>query len=88
MVGRNEVHVYLFDSQTGAQYDEVRELRVDASLPAERIGPVDLRPRPSGPGHYVIRDADLAVSGTWELVFDARVSAFEQHTAIVEVPIR
>ncbi|HEX2129034.1 MAG TPA: CopD family protein [Solirubrobacterales bacterium] len=87
-VGRNEVHAYLFDSRTGEQFRDVRELRVDASLPSEEIGPLDLRVRPSGPGHYVIRDADLAVTGVWELAFDARVSAFEQHSAIVEVPIR
>lgn len=86
--GRNQVHVYLFDSQTGAQSREVRELRVSASLAAERIGPISQSVRPSGPGHYVIRGAELGISGEWELDFRARVSAFEEHAATVEVPIR
>lgn len=86
--GTNEIHVYLFDSQSGAQYREVRRLRVKASLPAEDIGPIAQRVQVSGPGHWVIRRAELGIKGDWELAFDARVSEFEQHSAIVEVPIR
>jgi copper transport protein len=86
--GANEIHAYLFDSQSGAQYDEVKEFSIDASLPAESIGPLELDARKAGPGHYVVRDAELGIQGDWELEVDARISAFEELSAVVEVPIR
>jgi copper transport protein len=88
VAGENEVHVYLFDRETGAQWDEAKELAVTATLPAEAIGPIELDPRKAGPGHYVVRDAALGVAGEWELDVSSRVSAFEEQRASVEVPIR
>ena len=41
-VGRNELHLYLFDSRTGAQYDRAKELRLDMTLPERDIGPIEL----------------------------------------------
>lgn len=87
-VGANEIHLYLFDGRTGAQYDAAKELTVDASLPAEDLGPLELEVRKAGPGHYVARAAPLGVPGDWTLEIAARVSAFDQHRAATEVPIR
>jgi copper transport protein len=86
--GANEIHAYLFDSQTGAQYEQVKEFEIGASLPAESIGPLELDARKAGPGHYVVRDAELGIQGDWELEVDARVSAFEELSAVIEVPVR
>jgi copper transport protein len=86
--GPNEIHIYLFDRETGAQYEEVKELTVRAELPAEDVGPLEIDTRKAGPGHYVARNAPLGVSGDWVLEVAARVSAFEQNEADVEVPIR
>jgi copper transport protein len=88
VVGANEAHIYLFDRQTGAQYDDVKELGVDASLPASDIGPLEQAVRKSGPGHYVIRDLQLGPAGSWRLEVAARVSAFDQYEAEIEVPVR
>ena len=85
-VGPNEIHLYLFDARTGAQY-EVEELDVRVSLPEKEIGPLRPRVEKAGPGHYTVPRAELLPGGDWELTVSARVSEFEQHRAIVEVPV-
>jgi copper transport protein len=85
--GANEIHLYLFDRVSGAQWDEAKEVAIDATLPAEDIGPIELEPRKAGPGHYVVRDAALGVTGEWELAIAGRVSAFAELRAVVEIPI-
>ena len=88
LVGANEAHLYLFDRQSGAQYDDVKELGVKASLPDSDIGPLEQEVRKSGPGHYVVRDLQLGPAGSWLLDVTARVSAFDQYEAEIEVPVR
>ncbi len=87
-VGRNAVHVYLFDRRTGAQYDRPRALAITASEPDRDIGPLALRVRKGGPGHYTAPRADLSPGGDWELTVRARISEFEELRAELEVPIR
>jgi copper transport protein len=86
--GRNEVHLYLFDSATGAPYRTVRTLEVTATQTERDIGPIALRARRAGPGHFVITDAQLAPAGTWEFRVDARASKYDAYTATFEVPVR
>ena len=86
--GANELHMYLFRRSDGAQYDRVKELRVSASLPDKRIGPLHLRAEKAGPGHYVVRRAAIAPAGDWRLEVDARVSKFDAYRAVAEVPIK
>ena len=52
------------------------------------IGPLKLETQKAGPGHYVIRRAELAPKGVWQLDVDARVTAFTGYTARLRVPIR
>ena len=87
-VGRNQIHLYLFDRTSGRQWDRAKELTVNARLPDKDIGPLALRPQKAGPGHYVIRRADLAPKGDWRLDVAARVSAFDAYSARIEVPVR
>jgi hypothetical protein len=42
----------------------------------------------AGPGHYVVRRADIAPAGDWRLTIDARVSRFDAYRAEVEVPVK
>jgi copper transport protein len=86
--GANELHMYLFRKSDGAQYDRVKELHVSASLPDREIGPLHLRADKAGPGHYVVRRAQLAPAGDWKLELLARVSSFDEYPARVEVPIK
>ncbi|HET6997654.1 MAG TPA: copper resistance protein CopC [Solirubrobacterales bacterium] len=87
-VGSNQIHLYLFDAKSGAQFTRIKELKVSTTLPEKSIGPLPLEPQHSGPGHYTVQGALLSVSGDWELEVTMRVSAFDQYTADVEVPIR
>ncbi len=87
-VGSNQVHLYLFDATSGAQFSRVKELEIAATEPENSIGPLPLEARRAGPGHYTVQGALLGVAGDWDLVVTMRVSAFDEYTAQVEVPIR
>jgi copper transport protein len=86
--GANEIHVYLFDARSGAQYDRARRLSIAARQPALDIGPIALDVRKVGPGHYTVTRADLAPAGDWTLTVRAPVSDFEELRTELEVPIR
>lgn len=85
--GLNEMHVYLFDRSSGAQWDKTKELTVRASLPSRKIAPVEFDAVKSGPGHYTISGATFGVAGKWTVEVTARVSDFDQYTTRIEVPI-
>jgi len=86
-VGANEIHIYLFDAKSGAPYAKVKQLEVTAALPDKGIS-LPLEPQLAGPGHYTIPGALLNASGEWQLGITVRVSAFDQFTQKVEVPVR
>lgn len=86
-VGRNEMHLYLLNPRTGAQYTGVKQLRVLVRLPSKRIGPLRLPAREAGPGHYVVEAGVLGVAGEWEVELIGRVSEFDEYRTKVEVPI-
>jgi copper transport protein len=86
--GDNEIHVYLFDSRTGAQYDRPREFSLSAAQEELDIGPIELRVRKAGPGHYTVPRAPLAPAGDWTLEAKALISDFEELRGEVDVPIR
>lgn len=87
-VGSNQIHLYLFDAKSGAQFTRLKELKVSATESEKSIGPLPLEPQRAGPGHYTVQGALLSVAGDWLLEVTVRVSAFDQYTAKVEVPIR
>jgi len=87
-VGSNQVHLYLFDAKSGAQFTGIEELQLSATEAEKSIGPLPLQPRRAGPGHYVVQGALLSVAGEWQLAVTMRVSAFDQYEAKLEVPIR
>lgn len=86
-VGPNEMHVYLTDKQTGAQYDRVKEMNVDLVLPDENLGPLKAETRKAGPGHYVMNGALFGVAGDWEVKVTARVSEFDAYFTTLKVGI-
>ncbi|MGA7395847.1 MAG: copper resistance protein CopC [Solirubrobacterales bacterium] len=86
-VGSNEVHVYLFDDETGAPV-EVRDLEMTFSLPDSDIAAIDADVRKAGPGHYVAPAAMLAVKGDWLAQAAVRFSRFDEQLVEFEVPIR
>jgi copper transport protein len=87
-VGRNTIHLYLFDAKSGAAFEGTKELTASISLPARDIGPLELKTRRAGPGHYVVEGAAVAVKGDWALHLQSRVSEFDEYSLDFEVPIR
>jgi copper transport protein len=87
-VGSNQVHLYLFNAQDGSQYTAARQVEVQATESEAGIGPLDLKPRRSGPGHYVVQGAQLGIAGDWTVAVTVRTSKFDEDTAELEVPIR
>jgi copper transport protein len=86
--GPNEMHLYLLDPKTGAQFNGVKELTVRATQNDRGIGPLDLEAHQAGPGHYTILAAPLTAPGTWRLDVTMRVSEFDEFTTSADVPIR
>jgi copper transport protein len=86
-VGPNEIHLYLIDAKTGAQFTGTKELDVTASLPSKRIGPLAVTANLSGPGHYTLDTTTFAPAGTWQLQITDRVSDFNEYVKTINVPI-
>ncbi len=86
-VGSNEVHIYLTNPRTGAQFDRFSNLEVALTLPSKRIGPLEPRADKAGPGHWVVRRAQLSPAGDWRLTVSSRVSDFVERRTLVEVPV-
>ena len=86
-VGLNEVQLDLTDPKTGAPFTKSKEVTMSARLPAKGIGPLKLEPKQGGPGEFVVSDASLTPGGTWVLEITDRVSAFDEFSQKVEVPV-
>jgi len=82
------MHVYLFDARSGAPYTKTKQLTVAMSLPDKHIGPLPATMRRAGPGHYVADTLQLIPAGDWRMAVTDRVSAFDQFTTNVKVPVR
>lgn len=87
-VGPNEIHLYLFDARSGAQYDRPEEVTLELILPEKSVGPLVPVVKKAGPGHYVAPRAEIVPTGEWTLTVRARVSEFEELRAELEVPVR
>jgi copper transport protein len=87
-VGQNLVHLYLINARDGTQYDRAKEMTLAWTLPSKNIGPIEVVARRAGPGHYVVTDAALGLSGRWSLTVAARVSEFDAYYSRLKIPIR
>jgi copper transport protein len=87
-VGANEIHLYLFDPRTGAQFERFRGFELELTLPEKQIGPLTADVEKAGPGHYIVPRAELVPGGDWQLQFRARVSEFDEYRTTVEVPVQ
>ena len=86
-VGANQVHIYLFNATSGAPFAKVKQFQASATLPEKNIS-LPLEPQLAGPGHYTIPGALLSASGDWRITLIVRVSAFDEYTKTIEVPVR
>lgn len=86
-VGSNEIHLYVFDDETGAPVP-VRSMDVSFSQPGRDIAPIEADVRKVGPGHFVVLSAMLGVKGKWLGEVAIRVSQFEEPIAEFELEVR
>ena len=86
-VGRNEMHLYLFDAADGTQFTQARDFQVQLVLEDKDIGPLEAELQRAGPGHFVARSAPFGVTGDWSVLVRMRVSRFEEARGSLEVPI-
>ena len=84
--GRNTIHLYLLD-RTGRPTDEVDDLQLELTYPAEDIGPFVREPFPAGPGHWVLTGDDLAFPGEWTIRVVAGLDRFTEASAEVSVVV-
>jgi copper transport protein len=87
-VGPNELHLYLLRARDGAPFTGTRQLSATLALPSKGIGPLTLKARPAGPGHYVVDTVALVPGGDWRLDVTSRVSDFDQYETSLKVPVR
>lgn len=86
-VGANQIHIYLFNAKSGAPFAKVKQFEASAKLPEKNIS-LPLEPQLAGPGHYVISSALLSAGGEWQITVTVRVSAFDEYTKTIEVPVK
>jgi copper transport protein len=84
--GRNDLHLYL--TNRSGQPTDVAELRMLASLPSKRVGPLRFRTERLASGHFSALGVQLAISGDWQIRVEARRGEFESLTQTISIPIR
>ena len=87
-VGPNELHLYLLRADDGTPFDGTKELQATIALASRDIGPLPLKAREAGPGHYVVNTVSLVPAGDWRLDVTSRISEFDQYEASLKVPVR
>jgi copper transport protein len=85
--GSNTITITFADP---AAAEQISEVSISASLPSQRIGPLDLPAKPdrAEPGSYVIEDASLSIAGDWELRIEALRGEFDLLTETITIPIQ
>ncbi len=84
--GGAELHVYI--SGGGGVLDAADEITVEASLPSQGIGPLQLPVVAAGPNHVQALDANLPVPGTWTFTVTARYGEFDQVVFTADLLVR
>jgi copper transport protein len=84
--GPNVLHLYLFDA--GGRLIQPTQISATLAEPAAQIGPIDVKLRPGGPGHYLADDMTIPTAGTWTLTVTARLDEFTAVTAGTPFPVR
>ena len=69
------------------RFTGAKEVKVTAALPARQIAPIAFRVRRANPSRFAAAGT-LAIAGTWRIEVTLRVSAFDEYTSHVDVPIR
>lgn len=85
VTGGTTMHVYI--SSIRGQLDQADEITVEASLPAQQLGPLLIPARAAGPGHVTTNSANLPVAGLWTFTITARYGDFDQVVFTLELAV-
>ncbi|MEO9224690.1 MAG: copper resistance protein CopC [Acidimicrobiales bacterium] len=85
--GNNAMHMYVLD-KFGSPYDRLSNVRVELSLPAANLGPIEREAFHAGPGHWQVDGNALTVAGQWRLTILAQPDQFTEWQATVTVRIQ
>ncbi|MCU1457311.1 MAG: copper resistance protein CopC [Actinomycetia bacterium] len=85
--GVNDVHITALQPKTGVQASVVR-IGATMTPPGAGMGPITLKLRELGPGHYIAPGPDLPIRGRWTLTVRALVDEFDAVTVHQPVDIR
>ena len=87
-VGENQIHLYLLNPKSGAQYTGAKEVDVAEKLPAKQVGPLQQGAELAGPGHYIVQSALMNLPGKWDVTVTVRTSEFDEYSTTVKVSLR
>lgn len=76
VTGGTVMHVYI--TSPGGLLDRPDEITVEASLPSEQLGPLNVPVFAAGPDHVTTNDADIPLAGLWTFTITARYGEFDQ----------
>lgn len=80
-----DLHIYVLGPD--GRPTDPKEITATVSLPSQSIGPLPVRLYDSGPGHRTAA-VTVPISGDWRLALTVRISAIEERTEYVDMPIR
>lgn len=86
-VGRNDVHVYVYDEDDELD-DTYETVEIRLALPAQDLGPIELEPVRAGPGHFQVVNTEVPLAGDWTVTVIARPDRFTEQTAEVSLSVR
>lgn len=84
--GPNTVRVSIEDN--AGRPHEVPEFHLALTLPARKLGPLEIPLRHTGPGGYEAIGAQIPVSGSWQFALTVRTSEIDETTVATRIDIR
>lgn len=84
--GANQIHI-TFLTPAGQPVAAAQTVQVELTQTQAGVGPITREMVAAGTGHFVVDTNDLSIPGTWQVVFIARVSDFDQRRLTFQVPV-
>ena len=86
VTGGTTMHVYI--TSTSGVLDQPDEITVEASLPAQQIGPLVIPMLTAGPDHVTTNTANIPLAGLWTFTIMVRYGDFDQVVFTAQLEVR
>jgi copper transport protein len=84
--GSNRIEL-MFSTASGRPA-RLAEVKVAASLPSRKLGPLRFTAQRSSPGRYVVAAAPFAIAGDWRLQLSVRRGKFDEWLKTIDMPVQ